>query len=701
MPRFATRVRYGLARFLLKSQDFSIVPAWVRTSVLHPGFRSLTRDGYQKSSAFFACLSTLAFSFPEPPLGVFDAEGDEGQPMPGHALRRLVARPMPGMDESELLATTMVYLGIGGNAYWHKVRGPGKRVIKLKPYHAGHLIPVPGGPDWVDHYDYDASGSAGRGDVSGRLPEVDPADVIHFKWPSVDPAQPWQSQPPIMAAASEVDSDVEAIAYIYALLKNDAIPRTVLTVPADRPLDEEEIKRMREQWRERYGGSARGEIAILEGGTTVQRLGLGLQELGFDALAKVSESRIAAVMRVPPILAGLNVGLDRSTFSNYGEARKAFTQDTLAPLWRMFASKLTASLLPDFGGLGGVEVRFDLSRVASLQEDATQRYNRAVNAYKAGLLQKNEARRLIGFADVAGGEAYFSASASSGGGGAFGKPANGDPAQLEDSTASEASSPKTFLLLGDGSLVELPSGAARIVKAQPRAIASTVEQKESLDGLEGSAERALATYLRAEYRKAAEGVRNGGKSGEVDPSVVEQLGLDLGPGVQRIMRKIYPKVLQEAFKDAELALDVDIGFDVANDEVQSVLGELADLVKRITDTTRNAIQSLVSRAADEGWSIDRLAKELVEHGGIVSKSRARMIARTETATAYSMGSLLAYAKSGVVDQVEWLTTIDDQTCPDCKGLNGETRKLDKVFSDGTAHPPRHPNCRCSLAPVVK
>jgi HK97 family phage portal protein len=223
------------------------------------------------------------------------------------------------------------------------------------------------------------------------------------------------SQPPIMAAASEVDSDVEAIRYVFALLKNDAIPRTVLTVPSDRPLLDGEFERMKEQFAERYGGVNRGGVAILEAGTTATRLSLNLQEMAFEALAKLPESRIAAALRVPPIIAGLNVGLERSTFSNYGEARKAFAQDTLSTLWRLVSSEITADLLPEFNGLGGVEVRFDTSRVAALQEDATQKYNRTINAYKAGLLQKNEARRALGYGDVPGGEAFFSAGGGKGG----------------------------------------------------------------------------------------------------------------------------------------------------------------------------------------------------------------------------------------------------------------------------------------------
>ena len=49
-------------------------------------------------------------------------------------------------------------------------------------------------------------------------------------------------------------------------------------------------------------------------------------------------------MRVPPIIAGLNVGLERSTFANYSEAVTHFTTGTLVPLWRIVASEVEADL---------------------------------------------------------------------------------------------------------------------------------------------------------------------------------------------------------------------------------------------------------------------------------------------------------------------------------------------------------------------
>ena len=45
-----------------------------------------------------------------------------------------------------------------------------------------------------------------------------------------------------------------------------------------------------------------------------------------------TESRICSVLGVPPILISANVGLQRSTFSNYREARFSFHSETLEPL---------------------------------------------------------------------------------------------------------------------------------------------------------------------------------------------------------------------------------------------------------------------------------------------------------------------------------------------------------------------------------
>jgi hypothetical protein len=53
-----------------------------------------------------------------------------------------------------------------------------------------------------------------------------------------------------------------------------------------------------------------------------------------------------------------------------------------------------------------------------------------------------------------------------------------------------------------------------------------------------------------------------------------------------------------------------------------------------------------------------------------------------------------YKQAGV-ENIEWLTALDDKTCDVCRGLDGQKFPIDN-------HPiaPRHPRCRCSYIPSI-
>jgi SPP1 gp7 family putative phage head morphogenesis protein len=181
---------------------------------------------------------------------------------------------------------------------------------------------------------------------------------------------------------------------------------------------------------------------------------------------------------------------------------------------------------------------------------------------------------------------------------------------------------------------------------------------------------------------------------------MEQLRLDFGSDWAKVMARFYPLILGSAFENAGVELGMGLAFDLDNPLIQETLADLGLLIRRVADTTIEEVQALVGRGAAEGWSNERLAEELGKLAEIRSPERALLIARTETAAAYSRGSLLAYQQSGVVEQVEWLATLDADTSAECRALHGTRRPLDGEFADGTLHPPRHPRCRCALVPIV-
>lgn len=121
---------------------------------------------------------------------------------------------------------------------------------------------------------------------------------------------------------------------------------------------------------------------------------------------------------------------------------------------------------------------------------------------------------------------------------------------------------------------------------------------------------------------------------------------------------------------------------------------------RVTEGTREYIRATVREAIEEGLSNDSIAARLRESYGF-STARATLIARTETLRASNEGALQGYKASGVVNAKEWLTAEDDKVTPDCMANQGAGAiPLDAAFPSGEHAPPDHPNCRCTILPVV-
>ena len=153
-----------------------------------------------------------------------------------------------------------------------------------------------------------------------------------------------------------------------------------------------------------------------------------------------------------------------------------------------------------------------------------------------------------------------------------------------------------------------------------------------------------------------------------------------------------------------------LALDYANERAAELVGkkwvdgELIDNPKAewaITESTREFLRSDITQAIDEGWSTAKLSDTLQENYAF-SEARCDMIARTEAAKADIEGNMIAYRESGVVEGKEWLLSpgghdLDDE-CDENADAGGIG--LDEDFPSGDDSPPAHPNCLCSVVPIV-
>jgi SPP1 gp7 family putative phage head morphogenesis protein len=175
--------------------------------------------------------------------------------------------------------------------------------------------------------------------------------------------------------------------------------------------------------------------------------------------------------------------------------------------------------------------------------------------------------------------------------------------------------------------------------------------------------------------------------------------LDDGDLIERLMRRFYPQLIETAFDAANDVPGIDVLFNLDNPYVQDMIDILGHNVRRIAETTRADIQQVIGDAAAEGLSTDQTAARIRALGFTDSISRSTTIARSESASAYTGGSLAAYRQSGVVKETEWLDSGD--SCDICQALAGTRAALGDEFAPGVIGPPMHPNCTCSLSPLVE
>lgn len=157
-------------------------------------------------------------------------------------------------------------------------------------------------------------------------------------------------------------------------------------------------------------------------------------------------------------------------------------------------------------------------------------------------------------------------------------------------------------------------------------------------------------------------------------------------------------------------LGMDVAFDLKNPRAVAYLEAHAGerIAADVDATTRKYIGTLVTQAADEGWSYDQTAKAITERYSQFAvgqpqahiDSRAHLIATTEATYGYEKGNALMaqeMAAGGIPMEKAWLTVGDSHVDQEECGPNEEEGWIpaEATFQDGSSEPPAHPACRCT------
>lgn len=170
-----------------------------------------------------------------------------------------------------------------------------------------------------------------------------------------------------------------------------------------------------------------------------------------------------------------------------------------------------------------------------------------------------------------------------------------------------------------------------------------------------------------------------------------------GQGLEEVLKPLRIEALMRGRIDASRHLPIEVSWNQVDPNTLKAAEGLGQNIKGIADTVREKAQSILAQGMERGDSLQTIAKQLAVELGNDSENRAKLIARSETADAYSAGSMASY-KEANVERKKWLASAN--SCDDCAGADGEVVGIDEPFSNGAMRPPLHPACTCAVAPVV-
>jgi HK97 family phage portal protein len=364
----------------------NVVPSWKENLPTYPptNFENLVKHGWRKNELIYACINARANTARQVHLQTVNAKGEV---LNDHPLTCLLQSPNPYMSESDFWRSILIYQALAGRAIFEKERNNAGKVSRLWAMRPDWVQVIPSGATVIRAY---------RFTVPGTQPvDIDPKDVLDFKL--FDPLNQYHGWPPVAVCARAGDVDNAATDYIKTFWEKGGMP--AYYIKTKQRLTSDAAADLQNRWAAKYGGSEHWhKPAVIDADAELGTIGMSFDQMKFDVLDARSEARICMVLGVPPILIGAKVGLDRSTFSNYREARTAWWHDTLIPVYEDLLDTLQNQLLPEFET--GLRLQWNYNSVPALQEERSARWARADSAFRAAAITRNEFRAEVGLPEL-------------------------------------------------------------------------------------------------------------------------------------------------------------------------------------------------------------------------------------------------------------------------------------------------------------
>ncbi len=684
LARKASKTTASVVAFFAAGQ-----PVWTPRN-----YEQLAKQGYETNATVYACVNAIAHAISGLDWLLFERRRRGEQELEEHAVLALLARPNPFEGRTFFFSKLAGYLMLAGNSYLEAVapNRPNAMPRELYCLRPDRMRVLPDVRERIGGFEWEHQGVRAR----FRADEVLHTKLFH-------PTHDWYGLSPIEAAARSVDVDNASLTSNMKFLQNGFRPSGALTV--DGNLGDDVFTRLKADVQAQYGGAERSGLPLLlEGGMKWQDMSLSPKDLDYLAGRKMSQLDVCRAYSVPPELVNLKEG----TFENRKEARKALYTEAVLPVADLLRDELNTWLVPRYGDR--LRLDYDRDAIQALQEDRKALWERV---RQADSLTVNEKRVAMGYDAIPDGDVVL-------------VPASVIPLALAGDTGADFEE-----MPGDAEPDELDAmegvagdqdrGAAQkavATMADPRRAHLWTKQALEFLPIERRYHAALRRYFAQQAREVLGRLRrlNRLEAGIVlETKDMEEIlfEVDAETGTLReVARPYYDEAIRRGGHAVELELGAEGQFSPEAAAPAQRLTALLDNLRGIVTRVRTYLRGIIEGALHDpegAPSIDEIAQRLKDAYAGLGESRARTIARTETARAYNDGRMSAFEQLGV-EEIEWLSARDEavRTSPFNHAIDGERRQRGQPFSNGLRwpHAPEGSaanvvNCRCVVLPVLR
>jgi len=508
-------------------------------------------------------------------------------------------------------------------------------------------------------------------------------EIIHDKRPN--PFNELRGMSVMERASTYIDTEITTSVFTLNYMRNNASPSGIVSLPN---MDKPTFNQFAAQWREGYEGPENaGKTAFIRGGeASFKAVGATLKDVDQKITREMAKNDVLMMFEVPKEILGMTDGgaLGRNTVEAFSYV---FSKETIEPIMRRL-DRIYETLLMEQGLKDNAT---NVTHTSPIPEDKDYQLNRQTKGTNIWMTV-NEARAIDGLTPIDGGDVI--------------QPKNVAQVASDGNAGKSATKPTTKIVL---KAKPSKSEVEKKLKKDQEAFRLKLVDTNEIYALK--MKKAISKFADGQMKRVISSINATKKSYEEWLFAVK----DESELMAEAVTPIVIELMEAQAEDVANWISGEV-MVVPHETIVKAEARILKLSAEYNLESYKKLEKIIGKAVDNGESLVKIKRAIeAEYGDAIKGYRAERIAQTESLRVSNETAELVYKQNGF-SSVEWF--INPDACEFCQIYAGQIKTIGSTYTqlgdvitgadgnqmsidyDNIDTPPLHPNCKCSLVPVV-